>query len=98
MRTPVPSLVLGARGRRRRRGPRAAGEAGWGAVAILAGVVGGIGAVVATQSGEANLEKVFVWSALFAATLRFATPLLFAALGGLHVASAAASSTSASRA
>ena len=39
--------------------------------------------MVATKSGEANLEKVFVWSALFAATLRFATPLLLAALGGL---------------
>jgi len=50
---------------------------------VLAGVAGGMGAVVATKSGEANLEKVFVWSALFAATLRFATPLLFAALGGI---------------
>ncbi|MBA3261973.1 MAG: ABC transporter permease [Thermoleophilaceae bacterium] len=30
-----------------------------------------------------NLEKVFVWSALLAATLRFATPLLFGALGGI---------------
>ena len=38
---------------------------------------------MATQSGEANLEKVFVWSALFAAMLRFATPLLFGALGGI---------------
>jgi simple sugar transport system permease protein len=30
-----------------------------------------------------NLERVVVWSALLAATLRYATPLLFAALGGL---------------
>jgi simple sugar transport system permease protein len=30
-----------------------------------------------------NLERVVVWSALFAAMLRFATPLLFAALGGV---------------
>ena len=30
-----------------------------------------------------NLERVFVWSALLAAMLRYATPLLFAALGGL---------------
>ena len=50
---------------------------------MVAGVVGAIGAVVATKSGEANLEKVFVWSALFAAMLRFATPLLFGALGGI---------------
>ena len=59
------------------------GEVRLGRGAVFAGVVGGIGAVVATKSGEANLEKVFVWSALFAATLRFATPLLFGALGGI---------------
>ncbi len=54
---------------------------GWGAVA--AGVIGGIGAVAATQSGEGNLERVVVWSALAAAMLRFATPLVFGALGGV---------------
>jgi general nucleoside transport system permease protein len=54
---------------------------GWGAVA--AGVAGtGIGAL-ATQSSVGNLDTVFVWSALLAATLRFATPLVFAAIGGL---------------
>ena len=46
-------------------------------------MLGAIGAVVATQSGESNLEDVFVWSALIAAMLRFATPLAFAALGGI---------------
>jgi simple sugar transport system permease protein len=50
---------------------------------VLASVIGGIGAVVATKSGVGNLEKVFVWSGLLAATLRFATPLLFGALGGI---------------
>jgi simple sugar transport system permease protein len=30
-----------------------------------------------------NLERVVVWSALFAAMLRYATPLIFASLGGL---------------
>ena len=30
-----------------------------------------------------NLETVFAWSALTAATLRFATPLIFAAIGGM---------------
>lgn len=54
---------------------------GWGAVA--AGVIGAVGGVAATKSGVGNLERVVVWSALFAATLRYATPLLFAALGGL---------------
>jgi ABC-type uncharacterized transport system permease subunit len=54
---------------------------GWGAVA--AGVAGiGVGAA-ATQSSVGNLETVFVWSALLAAMLRFATPLVFAAIGGL---------------
>jgi general nucleoside transport system permease protein len=83
VRTPVPSLLLGAmavgagvvavRDEEKRLG--------YGAVA--AGVVGAIGAVVATRSGVGNLEDVFVWSALIAAMLRFATPLTFAALGGI---------------
>jgi ABC-type uncharacterized transport system permease subunit len=54
---------------------------GWGAVA--AGLVGIAGGVLATRSSTANLDSVVVWSALLAATLRFATPLVFAALGGL---------------
>ena len=83
VRTPVPSLLLAlaavtagalaVRGEERRLG--------WGAVA--AGVLGGAGAVAATQSGVGNLEDVFVWSALIAAMLRFATPLVFGALGGI---------------
>jgi general nucleoside transport system permease protein len=83
IRTPVPSLLLAAVA-------VAAGivavrddekRVGYGAMA--AGVLGAIGAVVATRSGESNLEDVFVWSALIAAMLRFATPLAFAALGGI---------------
>jgi general nucleoside transport system permease protein len=83
VRTPVPSLLLAlaavtagalaVRGEERRLG--------WGAV--VAGVLGGAGAVAATQSGVGNLEDVFVWSALIAAMLRFATPLVFGALGGI---------------
>jgi simple sugar transport system permease protein len=54
---------------------------GWGAVA--AGLLGiGLG-LLATRSGVENLDQVVAWSALFAAMLRFATPLTFAALGGL---------------
>ncbi len=54
---------------------------GWGAViAAVAGVALGVGA---TKSGEGNLRDVVAWSALFAAMLRYATPLLFAALGGV---------------
>ena len=54
---------------------------GWIAVAI--GVLGAIGAIGAINSGEGNLERVFVWSALIAGMLRFATPLIFGAMGGI---------------
>jgi general nucleoside transport system permease protein len=54
---------------------------GWGAV--VAGV-GGIGlGYLATRSSVAHLDQVVVWSALFAAMLRYATPLVFAAIGGI---------------
>jgi general nucleoside transport system permease protein len=54
---------------------------GWGAVASAAiGIAGGI---LATRSSVENLDIVVSWSALAAATLRFATPLTFAALGGI---------------
>lgn len=54
---------------------------GW--IAVVVGVLGAIGAIVAVSSGESNLERVFVWSALFAGMLRFATPLIFGAMGGI---------------
>ncbi|MDP9346303.1 MAG: ABC transporter permease [Actinomycetota bacterium] len=54
---------------------------GWGA--IVAAVVGAVGALASARSGVGNLESVVVWSALFAAMLRYATPLVFAALGGI---------------
>ena len=54
---------------------------GWGAV--VAGVAGiGLG-YLATRSSVAHLDQVVVWSALFAAMLRYATPLTFAAIGGI---------------
>jgi general nucleoside transport system permease protein len=83
VRTPVPSLLLAAAAIAAGMATVRGGERRLGNGAIVAGLIGAVGAVVATKSGEANLEKVFVWSALFAATLRFATPLLFAALGGI---------------
>jgi simple sugar transport system permease protein len=54
---------------------------GWGAIVVS--MVGMAGGYAATQSGVGNLERVVVWSALFAAMLRYATPLIFASLGGL---------------
>ena len=54
---------------------------GWAAVAI--GVLGmGLG-FLATRSSVAHLDQVVVWSALTAAMLRYATPLAFAAMGGI---------------
>jgi ABC-type uncharacterized transport system permease subunit len=54
---------------------------GWGAIAsCLLGIGGGI---LATRSSLGNLDTVFVWGALFAAMLRYATPITFAALAGM---------------
>jgi general nucleoside transport system permease protein len=82
-RTPVPSVVLGvaaiaAGGYAASRDEK---RLGWGAIA--AGLIGAIGAWAATRSGTGKLEDVVTWSALFAAMLRFATPLVFGALGGI---------------
>jgi ABC-type uncharacterized transport system permease subunit len=54
---------------------------GWGAVAAT-GIAINL-AVLANLSGTTHLEGVFVWSALLATTLRYATPLTFAAIGGM---------------
>ena len=54
---------------------------GWSAVA--AGVIGiGLG-LAATRSSTGHLDDVVAWSALFAAMLRWATPLAYAAIGGM---------------
>ena len=51
--------------------------------AIVAGLLGVALGFLATQSSTAHLDNVVVWSALLAATLRYATPLTYAAIGGL---------------
>ena len=54
---------------------------GWGAVVV--GALGiGLG-YLATRSSVEHLDQVVVWSALVAAMLRYATPLAFAAMGGI---------------
>ena len=54
---------------------------GWGA--IVFGALGiGLG-YLATRSSVGHLDQVVVWSALTAAMLRYATPLAFAAMGGI---------------
>lgn len=51
--------------------------------AIVTGLAAiGLG-ILATRSSIGHLESVVVWSALFAAMLRYATPLMFAAIGGM---------------
>lgn len=84
VRSPVPSLVLALvaigmgvislRGGDEKR-------PGWTAI-VFAVLCGGL-AYGATQADLDKLEVVAAWGALAAATLRFATPLIFAGLGGL---------------
>jgi simple sugar transport system permease protein len=82
-RTPVPSILIGLLAMTAGAWAIYGGEKrlGWGAV--VAGLLGGAGAVASTQSGVGNLKDVVTWSALVAATLRYATPLTFGALGGI---------------
>jgi general nucleoside transport system permease protein len=77
---PVLFGVLGA----------AAGLAGWrlGAVragwsAVVVGVLGAALGYLATRSSIEDLESVFAWPSLIAAMFVFATPLVYAALGGI---------------
>ena len=59
------------------------GERRFGWYAVAAALLGfGLG-YLATRSGIGKLETVVIWSALFASMLRFATPLIFGALGGM---------------
>jgi simple sugar transport system permease protein len=52
--------------------------------AIAAGILGiGLG-ITAAQSSVTHLNQAVVWSALIAAALRYSTPLLYAAIGGLY--------------
>jgi simple sugar transport system permease protein len=52
--------------------------------AVAAGLLGIVFGLLATRSSTAHLDSVVVWSALGAATLRYATPLTYAAIGGLY--------------
>ncbi len=70
-------IALGLWARRLGVGRRLA----WGAVAAAA--LGILLGWLATRSEVTSLEQAFVWSALIAATFRAATPLTFAALGGI---------------
>jgi simple sugar transport system permease protein len=83
IRTPVVSLVLGAAGVFAGLYATREGERRLGWIAVVIAVLGVVLAVVFVKSGQGNLERVFVWSALIAGMLRFGTPLIFAAMGGI---------------
>jgi general nucleoside transport system permease protein len=54
---------------------------GWSAVVL--GIVSMVLGILATESSVGHLNNVVVWSALLASMLRYATPLTFAAIGGM---------------
>jgi len=54
---------------------------GWGA--IVSGAFGIGAAFLVTQASVSNLQAVITWSTIFGAMLVFATPLTYAALGGM---------------
>jgi general nucleoside transport system permease protein len=83
IRSPVPTVILALAAAAAGVWALRGGERRLATGALAAAVVGLVGGIAATRSGVDNLERVVVWSALFAAMLRYATPLLFAALGGL---------------
>ena len=60
---------------------RGEGRIAWGAVGL--GVLGVVLGLLATRSSDAHLHIVVSWGALVASTLTWATPLTFAAIGGM---------------
>ena len=83
VRTPVAPVVIGLFALTIGIGSWIRGERRIGAYAAAAGVFGLVIGYLATRSSVENLDAVVVWGALFGAMLRYATPLVFASLGGL---------------
>jgi simple sugar transport system permease protein len=83
VRTPVAPILIGLVALLLGIGAIVRGERKVGAYGIVAGVVGLALGWGATRSSVSNLEGVVVWSALFGAMLRYATPLIFASIGGM---------------
>ncbi|HLI61474.1 MAG TPA: ABC transporter permease [Solirubrobacteraceae bacterium] len=83
VRTLVPSIVLAALAVCAGAWSAAGGERKLGIEAIVVALLAVAGAEASVHSALGTLESVFTWSALVAATLRYMTPLLFAALGGV---------------
>ena len=79
----IPSLLIGLLAALAGVFAITRGERRYGWYAIAAAVLGFGLAYLATRSEVGKLETVVVWSALFASMLRYATPLMFAAIGGM---------------
>lgn len=83
VRNPVAPTVIGLIAVTFGAGSFNRGERRLGAYAMTAGVAGFLIGYLATRSSVDKLDAVVIWGALLASTIRFAIPLLFAALGGL---------------
>jgi simple sugar transport system permease protein len=83
VRTPVAPVVIGLFALTIGIGSWLRGERRVGGYAVGMGVAGMVIGYLATVSSLGKLETTVVWGALFAAMLRYATPLAFAAIGGL---------------
>jgi simple sugar transport system permease protein len=79
----IPSLLLGLLAALAGVWAITRGEKRFGWYAVATAALGFGLAYLATRSEIGKLETVVVWSALFASMLRFATPLIFGALGGM---------------
>ena len=83
VRTPAPSVILGLLAMLAGSIAAVNGERRIGIGGFLLALLALAGAIGNTNSGVGHLKLVFTWSILVAAMLRYATPLLFAALGGI---------------
>jgi ABC-type uncharacterized transport system permease subunit len=83
VRSPAAPVVIGLFALTIGIGSWLRGERRIGGYAVAAGVLGFTIGYLATRSSAGHLEGVVVWGALFAAMFRYATPLVFASIGGL---------------
>jgi ABC-type uncharacterized transport system permease subunit len=82
-RSVAPSIVLGIAAAALGVWPALRGERRLGVMAVVVGLLGLSLGILATLSSVPNLIQVFTWSSLIASMLVFATPLTFAAIGGM---------------
>jgi simple sugar transport system permease protein len=83
VRTPVVPILLGAVAILLGAYAVVGGERRVGYGAAVAGLLGIALGLLVQHSSVHHLEAAFAWGTLLAATLRYATPLTFAALGGI---------------